>query len=111
MLFEPIQDGGQMNEAQEIEVALFVTSADTAVAFGALKEILDAMPLPIKAAMPPHRSTPAGARRNAKTATKSRFRAWTAAPPLSKLPELRRGQALIRGISVGDLSDSPKLAG
>src|SRR5262245_24862051 len=64
MLFEPIQHGCQMNEAQEIEVALFVAGADSPIPFGPLKEILDSMALPVETSMPPYRRAPVRAWRN-----------------------------------------------
>ena len=70
MLFEPVQHGGQKNEAQEIKIVLFVMGGDTPVAFDSLKEVFDLMQPPVIPAMPPHRSAPGLARRNT-TATAS----------------------------------------
>ena len=58
MLFEPVQNSDEMNEAQKIQVPFFVTSADTPVALGSLKEVLYSMPTPVVAAMPTRRLSP-----------------------------------------------------
>lgn len=69
MLFEPVQDGGQVNKTQEIQVAFLVTRADAAIALGPLKKVFDFVPLPIVTAMPSGRMSPSCPRRNAYTQT------------------------------------------
>ena len=58
MLFEPLTDGGQLDEAQEIQVKFFVTGANAAVAFGALKEVFDLVPVAVTATIPPRGFAP-----------------------------------------------------
>ena len=52
MLFEPIQNGDEMNAAQEIQVPLVVPRADASIAFDSLKEVFDLVAPMVVTAMP-----------------------------------------------------------
>ncbi len=50
--FEPIEDGGELDEREKVEGKLLVAGADASLAFDALEEVLHAMAEPVIAAMP-----------------------------------------------------------
>ena len=62
---EPIEDRGELNEAEKSRGELFVASADTPVAFDAAKEIFHLVATAIVAAMESHRPAARAFRRDA----------------------------------------------